>query len=565
MDINKQIIDQRMTKIVADNGEWFEKMKEEKHKKAKAFVLYSVAAYLEMEIEEAKNLVTDGANDAGIDAIAITYLNNWEFVVTIFQCKYTFDLEKDSNFPANSIQRLIGAINTIFDAHKNVLVNDDLKPKVAEIRSLILENNAIPIVRCVCVNNGLTWTQEGENHIINAHFPENQVQFQHINHDYMIGLLQNRKPINTSLLFSGKSVTDEFNYKRVLIGKVNVEIIAGIFEKYGDSLLEKNIRNYLGLNGNKVNTAIQATLIGDKKDNFYFYNNGITMICNEFAYNGLQSGDWNVNIADLQVINGGQTCKTIQQTIHQHQNLDYSQAFVLVRLYALSKMNSDIDVQALINDITIATNSQNPVDLTDLRANDERQKKIELDMQELGYTYKRKKNEVYKGIIIPSSVSAEAVFTIWRRKPYLAKTKKMEQFGKFYAEIFDALNAAQMVIAVLIYRYCDTQRKKDKLYDKYPHLPYSNYFMAMIIGDLVLSDKHITIKDLTYKNFPEIKAYFEKNKDDLFQKAHVLLEKAIIELYDNTKIYKDSQRLSALFRRAELLETENLNLYNSQK
>ena len=38
------------------------------------------------------------------------------------------------------------------------------------------------------------------------------------------------------------------------------------------------------------------------------------MICEKFRYNGLQEKDWNVIIDKLQIINGGQTCKTIYQT-----------------------------------------------------------------------------------------------------------------------------------------------------------------------------------------------------------------------------------------------------------
>ena len=69
MEINKHIIDQRITKIVADNPAWFAKIGDERQKKSKAFVIISVSAYLGVEMEEAKNLITEGGNDAGVDAI----------------------------------------------------------------------------------------------------------------------------------------------------------------------------------------------------------------------------------------------------------------------------------------------------------------------------------------------------------------------------------------------------------------------------------------------------------------------------------------------------------------
>jgi hypothetical protein len=549
MDINKHIVDQRITKIVADNPAWFGAIGDERQKKSKAFVILSVAAYLAIEIEEAKNLITEGGNDAGVDAIFIGDLNDYEFPVTIFQGKYVFDLEKDANFPANSIQRIIGAIAAIFDPGKPVLLNNDLKPKVQEIRSLI-SDGYIPAVRCICVNNGLTWNTEGNQHIENAGFPSNQVQFEHFNHDDIVQLLQAHKGVKATLHFSGKSIVDDFNYKRVLIGKVNVVEFAQLFESHGDALLEKNIRRYLGLSKNRVNESIQNTLVGDKKDNFYFYNNGVTIVCSKFSYNALQRDDWNVTIENLQIINGGQSCKTIQQTIHHHPGLDYSQVFVLVRLYELSGK----DIDDLITDITIATNSQNPVDLRDLRANDEKQRKLELDIKELGYNYKRKKDAALTGDVIPSSVVAESVFTIWKRKPHLAKFKRNELFGKFYEEVFKDLNAAQAVLAILIYRYCDNQRRRYELYEKHPHLPYSNYFIAMIIGDLVLSDLNLQLPQLTHLNFEKVKNYFESNKESLFTRANILLEDALKPFYPDGIQNIEPRRLSASFRRGELLE-----------
>jgi hypothetical protein len=41
MEINKHIIDQRITKIVADHPSWFAKIGDERQQKSKAFVILS--------------------------------------------------------------------------------------------------------------------------------------------------------------------------------------------------------------------------------------------------------------------------------------------------------------------------------------------------------------------------------------------------------------------------------------------------------------------------------------------------------------------------------------------
>lgn len=547
MDINKHIIDQRIRKIVSENPDWFFMESDENKKISKAFVILGVASYMGIELSEAFSLVTEGGNDSGIDAIFIGDTVNFEFQVTIFQAKYKNNLDNDTNFPANSVLRVVNAVTSIFDPTKDVLLNKFLKPKVEEIRSLI-SDGFIPIVKCVLVNNGLPWTEEGKNHIRNANFSSSQVVFEHFNHQNIVEQLKSIEKINDTLSLTGEGVVEEFNFKRVLIGKINVAEIASLMDRYGDSLLERNVRKFLGLRINRVNESIKNTLIDEKRNNFYFFNNGITMVCNNFRYNALSSKNWQVKVEDIQIINGGQTCKTIQQTLNEYPTLDFSNVFVLLRLYEISEGDDE-----LLTDITIATNSQNPVDLRDLRANEQIQRDLETAVKELGYTYKRKRDSVSGGEPIPSSVAAEAVFTIWRKKPHLAKFRRSDLFGKFYYDIFRNLNAAQLVIAVLIFRYCDSQRKKLKLLEQYPHLSYSNYFLSMLLGQQLLTELNIDIDNLTHRNFETAKDLLERKKENLYEKANIELIKALNELYKEGYQNVELRRLSSAFRSGELL------------
>jgi hypothetical protein len=103
MDINKHIVDQRIRKIVADNTDKFTGENDDKKNLSKAFVCLSVASYLDIELEEAFNLITEGGNDAGVDAIYVGDVNDNDFTVVIFQGKYSFkELDIDSNFPVKS-------------------------------------------------------------------------------------------------------------------------------------------------------------------------------------------------------------------------------------------------------------------------------------------------------------------------------------------------------------------------------------------------------------------------------------------------------------------------------
>lgn len=70
MDIAKQIIDQRVNKILEENPELFSDSGAER-KKSKAFLLLGVAAYLDIDIAEAVQYITDGGSDGGFDAAYI--------------------------------------------------------------------------------------------------------------------------------------------------------------------------------------------------------------------------------------------------------------------------------------------------------------------------------------------------------------------------------------------------------------------------------------------------------------------------------------------------------------
>lgn len=337
----------------------------------------------------------------------------------------------------------------------------------------------------------------------------------------------------------------------MLLGRVSVMEVYKLMEEFGDSLLEKNIRRYLGKN--VVNDGIAETLLDtDKRQNFFFFNNGATMICKKFSFNALQEQNWIVKTDDLQIINGGQTCKTIHQTIKENPNLDFSQTYLLVRLYEVE----DTENPGIIQDIIYATNSQNPVDFRDLKSNDECQRILEIGAHDLGYVYKRKRDNALNINVIPSTVAAEAVFAVWRESPHLAKYRRNEFFDKYYSLIFDDLNAAQMVIAVLIFRYCDNNRKKESEQEGIrEHRLYSQYFIAYMIGKQILKNFDITIQEITHVNFSELKNFFEQNKELMYSKAERAMVHILKDYFNNDNLSEiDGRTMAAAFRRFDIVE-----------
>ncbi|MBF0233629.1 MAG: AIPR family protein [Desulfamplus sp.] len=551
MNINASIIDQQLTGILEKHPEWFNHFGRDNNKKrSAAFVLLCMSKSLDISLKESVELLTEGGNDAGVDGLHIGEVEDGEFLVTIFQGKYKInDLNGDANFPENGVQKAANTVQILFDPFRKVVLNKRIAPKIEEIRSLICDAY-IPKVRVILCNNGAKWNEIAQEWLedVKKDYP-GKVDFFHFNHDSIINILQKPSKVDATLQLSGPLIVEDMNYMRVLVGRISVQAVSDLFEQHGDRLLQRNIRRYLGLHSNRVNMAIHKTLCSDKSDNFYFYNNGITVVCDKFDYNAFQKSDHQVRVVDMQVINGGQTCKTIHQTLKENlPDMVGKSSYVMIRIYQMSDENKDF-----VKDITYATNSQNPVDLRDLHSNDEIQKKLEIDFSGLGFIYKRQREEAVTGAGAISSLTvAEAVLAIWREKPHQAKFRRKEHFGKLYDEIFKNLNAAQAVIATFIFRKVENERKHNSVDSRPEFLPYGSHYIAMVAGNLLLKEHGIALADLSHRNFEQINMLLEKQFVKYHQQACKIITGALKECYGDRAI--SLQQLSATFRRGDLLE-----------
>ena len=165
---------------------------------------------------------------------------------------------------------------------------------------------------------------------------------------------------------------------------VNVRHIAEMYEQSGARLFARNVRGFLG--DTQINRNMETTL-QHEPEFFWYYNNGITIVCDQ-AERLSRGGRDLVRLINPQVINGQQTTRTLHKEVGAN-----SKATVLVRVISVPR-ESDEEInrfEKLVSNIVAATNWQNAIRPSDLRANDRQQIEIERNMRKLDYQYLRKR------------------------------------------------------------------------------------------------------------------------------------------------------------------------------
>lgn len=553
MSLATQIIDQQVSGIIEKHTDTFTNelcLGADAQKKRSAAFLFLVAkTSFDLTDEETFDGIVDGGNDFGVDALYFEPPNDGEIRIILIQGKYKTDLSGDSTFPENAIARMIDAIGALFDPNKTVTLNERLEQRVEEIRSFVKEG-AIPRVTAVAANNGTLWTTEAQQRIDNAAADFNgQVGWRHIGPEDILALLQAQQPISAELKLVGQANVETFDFRRVLIGRMSVSELARLTNEYDNQLFERNIRRYLGLAGNRVNEAMAATLCdSNQRSNFYFYNNGVTITCSQFRHNALQRDNWTVHVNDLQIVNGGQTARTVQE-ICKKTGPEIEGAEVLIRIYELQDNDTEI-----VEAITFATNSQNPVDLRDLKANDSRQKALNESIAGLGYKYRAKREDrPVSSDEFTSGVVAEAVLAVWRRRPHQARFRTRGHFGALYDTIFEKnLNGAQAIIAALLLRHAENRRKRPPQ-DAPDFLAYGSRYIAMLMGRYLLEEMDVPLNRLDHRTFDQARELVEQKSDNYVSRAEQQIGEALSPLFSERE--RTLQRLSATFRRADLIDT----------
>lgn len=158
--------------------------------------------------------------------------------------------------------------------------------------------------------------------------------------------------------------------------------VGEMYKRTGPRLFARNVRGYLG-ESNNINEAMVKT-VTKEPGNFWYYNNGVTIICDE-AKRETQGGEDCLKVESPQVINGQQTTRSLSLA-------SSDKASVLVRVIQVPRQPQDDEAyDELVSSIVRATNWQNAIKPSDLVSNDSLQIFLERELRKQGYQYLRKR------------------------------------------------------------------------------------------------------------------------------------------------------------------------------
>lgn len=190
--------------------------------------------------------------------------------------------------------------------------------------------------------------------------------------------------------------TDDYKLENVLDAKYVFTPVSSIFRLYRDSIeknypiFDMNIREYLGNKG--VNKKIYETLLDpEDRKNFFYYNNGITMICDKMSSVETRSFGNNINavfnVKNPQIVNGCQTVNSIYEAL---KNVDpreleqnYKDTFVMLKILQINRENEYEEI--LYKNIVTYNNSQNSIDEKTFVANNSTFNRLKTAFESKGF------------------------------------------------------------------------------------------------------------------------------------------------------------------------------------
>lgn len=511
-----------------------------------------------LDEDEINSGLIGSSNDNGIDGFFIfldgELINQIDQVdgkykemkVYFHQYKNNYKIEEDVILKYNN------AFKDILDMDNKNLYgwNDDLKDKILLLRGILLKTATCAITIKFVINhvskafsediegNESYWSKVNnlKKSIKNYGLSRLSVDYNYIGGEELKELSYIKPEYSIDLIMKDSPLTLEFEDNNIgyialvsLKNYYNFIVENGNLKKY---IFDSNVRDYQ--NKTIVNKEIEETIVDNDHIDFWWLNNGITIIAGK---DSSQIGK-RLSLKNVQIVNGLQTSYSIYNSLN---NIDFENfkddRSLFVKIIICDKKD-------IIDRIIRATNSQNSIPSGVLRATDTIQRDIEQFFLTKGYFYDRRKN-YYKNLgkprnkIISINLLSQCIVSLVlpEKNPSRARSnptiliKKDEDYKKIFGNIYDF----QVYLnSVLIFKKVDSELKKLASDDSF----INTTKLEKIIKLFKFHISRVLISELTEKGTPiasdlSDEKILEKINTDMIKNSISVLNK-ILDDYEET-------------------------------
>ena len=427
-----------------------------------------------LSFEEIEDGIVDGFNDGGIDSIYT--IVNGELVneeISFEVPKKSAEIEvfiiqnKSANgFSETPIDKLISSTRNLFDLavdHNNYpqysaelkLRVDIFRKTTRKLASLFPSTkiNYIYVAKKSSdqIHPNLILKADELKKIVNEIIVAAEVSVSFWRSEDLIKLARER-PKQTFQLKFDQSLNGEKGYITLVKLSEFYNFLLNGEDSIRSDLFDSNVRDYQGTT--EVNEEISNTLNTNKSDDFWWFNNGITILASRASSSGHI-----ITIENPQIVNGLQTSSQIN-LYFKNNDIENDNRTLMVKI--VESNNEEVRDR-----IIKATNNQNKIPHSSLRATDKVQRDIEHMLKINDLFYDRRKNQFKNegkpvSKIISISQLAQAVMTLFRGEPDNARARPstLIKEDNVYKTLFsDEFDIESYVVAAVCMKKIDAQFK----------------------------------------------------------------------------------------------------------
>ncbi len=558
------VINQKVGKIFQE---------EDLENKGLAFVNLCLKTLFKLTDEEIEETITDGPMDGEIDAIYIA-----DRTINIMTFKYTDQFKlSQKNYPENELDQFILTVDSIISGNLDEkTINNAVWEKYEEIRNL---SSAGKIeFKIFVVSNKLHPVEHAKLKLTNAIEKYRIVEEPiYLDQEDIVSIILEDKTeqVDGHIQFIDKQHFEKSDGNiKTVIGAVAASDFMSLIKKDDETINEnvfnENIRVYKPTH--RVNKAIIESASNVDNFQFFYLNNGVTILCENAEY-APNTRSPRVELTNFQIINGGQTSHSLFEVYKKSPD-------TLLTIELLVRICETKKDSTLSEKISETSNNQIPVGNRDLHSNDIIQRKLEEEFETLGYFYERKPNQYNdqpKGKVLNNELLGQLFMAYHLDMPSEAKNSKVKVFSDLYDQIFDEMiiNASELIrlnelYLPLLQMKKEIQRKKRK---KEP-IDEKEAFISRAIFHVINAVKYlfkhaesvIDSEDITPKLKKERKeTLYETKGDDFIKEAIEMIYEVVKnemevrgDLYTHDKFFKEIPT-------NHILKTHILNEINSRQ